>query len=544
MSRLLFLFFFLPLFTQGQHRYWILLEDKAPSGYSLSHPEEFLSSRAVQRRQQQGIPITREDLPVARTYLKQLKEHGISVIHTSRWFNRVSAYIPDSLAIFRIRALDFVQEVRPVRSMHRPSVSLPKGGPVIQDFAPPSEHQKRYGSAFPQIALHNGQYLHDLGFTGKGLHIAVIDAGFKPADQMEGFAHLFEEGRIAGTRDFVDQETNVYDDHWHGANVLSALAGMAGDTILGTAPDADYWLLRSENAAYERVTEEDNWVAAAEYADSVGVDIINTSLGYTTFDDPSEDHSYSDMDGNTTLITQAADKAASKGILVVTSAGNAGNTSWYHIGAPADGDSVLTVGAVGKDSTVASFSSHGPAYDGRIKPDVMAVGIGTYLTSSQNDAPFPANGTSFSAPIIAGMSACLWQAYPEKGNMELLRAIQKHAHASQDPNNERGFGIPDFFSTYRSFSSGPSPAMNAGSLLVYPNPVRQTAYLRVPPHNSRKGLLQVYTLEGELLAKKEVAFPISGGTLKVKFLSFLPRGTYLLRLTTPTRSFTKKLVRY
>ncbi len=310
-----------------------------------------------------------------------------------------------------------------------------------------------YGQAFNQINMLNGIPLHDLGYDGAGMTIAVLDAGFLNANVLSAFDSLWLNNQIIGYKDFVSPlAPDIFGSHTHGTSVLSTMGANLPAEMVGTAPKADYWLLRSEDDATEYLIEELNWASAAEYADSVGVDVINSSLVYNTFDDPAQDHTYAYMDGNTTPITIAADLAASKGILVVNSAGNSGSSSWHYIGAPADGDSVFSIGAVNSSGVYASFSSTGPTYDGRIKPNVVAQGQGSTIISAYSGNVISGNGTSFSSPITAGMVASLWQAHPDKKNTEIMEAIQQSATQALNPDSLLGFGIPDYFAAHTLLS--------------------------------------------------------------------------------------------
>ncbi len=293
-----------------------------------------------------------------------------------------------------------------------------------------------------------GDLMHSKGFKGEGIIIAVIDAGFYNVDKLDIFSGL--QNQILGTYDFVDGDSNVYDDHTHGMMVLSTMAAKVG--LIGAAPEAQYILLRSEDVFSENLIEEFMWVTAAEYADSMGADIINSSLGYTTFDNVNQNHSYDDMDGKTTPISIGAGIACDKGIIVVNSAGNSGNSNWYYIGAPADNYDVLTVGAVDENKESASFSSHGPNVDGSIKPNIVAQGINVVVVNSNNEY-ITSNGTSFSSPLTAGMVACLWGAHSNKSANSIKEAIYKSSDKYLIPNNQFGFGIPDYYDAYYYLNS-------------------------------------------------------------------------------------------
>ncbi|HPE56260.1 MAG TPA: S8 family serine peptidase [Bacteroidales bacterium] len=438
--------------------YWIRFTDKNGSPYSINNPEAFLSPRAIDRRTAQGIAIQQNDIPVNQTYIDAVAGAGATVLNVSKWMNSVTVYTTNPSVITTIEGFSFVLSASKVSDGTKKTTSIKpffdhekidKEG--INKIQTPGKSGQSfsYGSAYNQINMLNGIALHDMGFDGTGMVIAVLDAGFTNANILSAFDSLWINGQILGTKDFVSPlSPNIFGSHSHGTNVLSTMGANLPGQMVGTAPHADYWLLRSENGSTEYLVEELNWVSAAEFADSVGADVINSSLGYTTFDDPSQDHSYSDMDGNTTPITIGADLAASKGILVVNSAGNSGNSSWLYIGAPADGDSVFTIGAVNSSGNYASFSSRGPTFDGRIKPDVVAQGQSTVLINAFTGSVTTGSGTSFSSPVTAGMVACLWSAFPDRKNTEVMEAIRQSASQYSSPDGYLGYGIPDYLEAF------------------------------------------------------------------------------------------------
>ena len=329
-------------------------------------------------------------------------------------------------------------------------------GTYLQRSSHQSLDYPDYGVSEVQNKMIQVSYLHKLGYTGKGMRIGILDSGFKDLDSTEAFGSLWDNGQILDYWNFHENDDSVFDKGSHGTWVLSTIAADLPGQMIGTAPDASFYLYRTEVGEFERLVEEEYWVLAAERADSLGVDVINTSLGYYTFDsaDAAFDHSYEQMDGNTTLITRAADVAASRGILVVVSAGNQGDNTWKYIGAPADGDSVLAIGAVDSETVRSNFSSFGPSFDGDVKPNVAAQGSATWLLSTSGNTA-QGYGTSFSSPLIAGAAACLWQAFPEKGNMEIFQAIQRSGHQSLLPDDRLGFGIPNFGAAYKLLAGPP-----------------------------------------------------------------------------------------
>lgn len=444
-------------------KYWVKFTDKNNSPYSINNPEAFLSPKAIDRRNAQGIAILENDLPVNSTYIQGVANTGATVLNVSKWYNSVTVYTTSQSVIDAINLLPYVLSVEKGKYIVKPEKSekpffknesygeIPEENLIL---GPASGESYNYGAAYNQINMLNGIPMHDLGFDGTGMTIAILDAGFLNTNIIDAFDSLWNNGQILGTRDFVSPlAPDIFGSHSHGTSVLSTIGANLPGQMVGTAPKADFWLLRSEDGATEYLIEELNWVSAAEFADSVGADVINSSLGYTTFDDPSQDHTYQDMDGNTTPITIGADLAASKGMIVVNSAGNSGGSSWQYIGAPADGDSVFSIGAVTASGNYASFSSTGPTFDGRIKPNVVAQGSGSTIISAYSGNVTTGSGTSFSSPITAGMVACLWQAHQNKRNTQIMEAIEQSATLAGSPNYLLGYGIPDYFDAHTTLSA-------------------------------------------------------------------------------------------
>jgi len=524
-------------------KYWIEFTDKAGNGYDLQHPEAFLSQRALDRRQRQGIAVDWSDMPVTRAYVDSLRSLGFHILYTSRWFNAAAVSTNDSLLISQAGQYSFVKDTRQVARLRwEPGYQL-RAKTILQ--LPETGLDSFYGASWNQIHMLNGDYLHQLGYTGKGMVIAVIDAGFAGADTLEAFQRLHARGQILGTRDFVDGDTIVYAHHTHGMHVLSLMGGYLPGKLIGTAPDADFWLLRSEDGDSEMLIEEHNWVAAAEFADSAGADILSTSLGYFRFDDSLMNHTYADMDGNTTFITRAADKAASKGMLVVNSAGNEGNSSWQYIIAPADGDSVLTVGAVDANGQPATFTSHGPTFDGRVKPNVAVQGKNAIVASFNAEGIQAGNGTSFSCPILAGMAACLWQAFPDKSNMEIYHAIEQSADHYNNPDNFTGYGIPNFANALYLLDKGSFDFIPRNlSPVVYPNPFRDRVELFFYSPYEQHIIIRLFDPSGQLVWQKP--FSINAQTyysLSIGDLQRYARGLYALVIQSGDNFTVKKIIK-
>lgn len=432
----------------GPATYWVQFSDKAGTPYSLSAPEQFLSARSLERRQRQGIGLDESDLPVDPAYVATLLMAGnFELVNVSKWFNAVTIRSTDTLALDTIGALPFVAQMR-MSAPAGPSPVISVGAVKYPAFLKQEigdEYASRYGASFRQIEMMNGHLLHDAGAEGQGMLIGVLDSGFDQADSLHTFEELRNRGGIVLARDMAYHDGDVYSDNYHGRSVLSVMAGHWPGRLLGTAPGADYVLLRTEVAESEYLWEEDNWIAGAELCDSIGCDVLNTSLGYTQFDDSLTDHAYADMGGRTTRISIAATMAARKGMIPVNSAGNSGHTDWRYIGAPADADSILAVGAVGNDRIIAGFSSYGPAFDGRVKPDVAATGYATIGLGVSGTQVQPINGTSFSGPLVAGLVACLWQLHPDRTGQDVVQAVRRSASQYDNPDDRKGFGIPDFY---------------------------------------------------------------------------------------------------
>lgn len=442
---------------------WVEFTDKDNSHYSLSRPHEFLSDRSIKRRQKQNIPVDFFDLPVSPYYLQILSaDNSLVVYYSSKWLNGALLKISNEEALQQLNNYEFISYWENVK----PELPLPEekkpeeinGAQTFEgySFDPAMFYEELthslmhsfnsypdYGDAENQVRLVNGQALHTRGYSGRGKVIAILDAGYRAVDTLDGFNYLWEQNRILGYRDFVDPGGDIFNSHPHGTYVLSVMGGHLPGRYSGAALGASFWLIRTEDASSEFRIEEYNWLAGAEFADSVGADIINSSLGYTRFDDPAQNYNYSDLDGQTTIVAQAANKAFSRGMLVVNSAGNYGSQSWRYLGSPADAHGSLAVGGTNDLGQRVNFSSIGPSADGRVKPDIMAQAQGVAILNLVGTTG-NANGTSFSAPLVAGMAACLWQKFPKATNELIRNAIIRSADRYMKPDSLYGFGIPDF----------------------------------------------------------------------------------------------------
>ena len=426
--------------------YRILLTDKQGCGYSLQHPSRFLSRKSLERRRRQGLPLDSTDLPVSRRYVQQLLRKGVSLVGTSRWNNSVLLQCADSSQVARLVQLPCVRSVQKVWQAPDSVNAYRRHRRLQSDFmAVDTATESRYGASFRQIDVMKGKALHDMGYTGRGITIAVLDGGFENADCIPSLS----KARVEGFRDFVHPPSrSIFGETDHGTKVFSVMAANSPDLYIGTAPSATYWLIRCEDQQSEQPVEEDYWAMAAEFADSVGVDLINSSLGYTQFDAHLGDHHYAEMDGRTAFISRTASLLARKGIILVNSAGNNGMGPWKKLSFPADAEDILTVGAVTSTLDNAPFSSVGPTQDGRVKPDLMAIGSPTHLLSGRGTL-IEDMGTSFATPIICGLMACLWQALPSFTAVELMDLIRQTGSNCQHPDNIFGYGLPDFKKAYR-----------------------------------------------------------------------------------------------
>ncbi len=433
------------------YMYRVSLTDKHDTPFSLSQPQEFLSAKALERRERQNIQPDSTDLPINPDYISEIVATGVEVVSKSKWNNTllVRCHKPD--LVKRIAALDFVSDVKKVWTSPD---SIVKSRPRLQYHTEFNRwdtiSENHYGVTIEQVEMLGGVKLHNYGYTGKGMTIAVLDGGFMNADVIP----CFKTVKVEGTADFVvPHSETIYKEMEHGTKVLSVMAANVPNRFVGTAPDATYWLIRCEDSESESLAEEDYWAAAVEFADSVGVDIINSSLGFHAFDDHSTDYMYSQLDGNTSLISHTASMLAGKGIVLVNSAGNDGMSAWKKINVPADADNIITVGAVSPNRRNAAFSSIGPTADGRVKPDVMALGSPTAVITGRGTI-IKDVGTSFSTPVVTGLVACLWQALRGKTAKEIIDIVINSSDNLKTPDNIYGYGIPDIWKAYMSEKKG------------------------------------------------------------------------------------------
>jgi serine protease AprX len=433
-------------------RYIIRFKDKGTNPYSLSNPSAYLSQKAIDRRTKYSIAIDSTDLPVTTRYIDSVRLAGtVTILNASKWLNAVSIQTTDNNALVKINNLSFVQSVsgvalrtsNPASNTDKFKIEKVQPSSTLREMEAGSNFYN-YGSSFDQVHIHNGEFLHNIGLRGQSMVIGMLDGGFNNYLTVKAFDSARTGGQILSIYDFVSKDNSVNEDNPHGMECLSTIAANIPGQFVGTAPKASFHLFRTEDVSGEYPIEEFNWVCGAERVDSVGADVISSSVGYSTFNAPftSASHSYAEMNGNTTMGAIGADLAAKKGILVVVAAGNEGTNAWHFLTTPADADSVMTVGAVTATGEVVNFSSYGPSSDGQIKPDAASVGFGT-IVQFPNNTIGGGNGTSFACPNIAGLVTCLWQGFPEFNNMRIINALRQAGSKTSSPDDRVGYGIPD-----------------------------------------------------------------------------------------------------
>ncbi len=516
---------------------WVFFADKEDVEASIANPITILSQEAIDRKELHNTPIDERDVPVNENYITQIKNaNGISVFSKSKWMNCV--YVKGTQTdIDDLLNLSFVTDVEYANK----NLNLfPISNIVGDKFALENESNKvvyNYGAAANQIEMLSGDFLHEQDFTGEGMIIAVLDAGFPTVNTNPGFANMVSEGRLLGTYDFRDRTTNVDGTSTHGTNTSSDIGGFIQDEFVGTAPQASYYFFVTEYTPSETPVEEAHWVEALERADSLGVDVVNTSLSYKGYDNGNYTHSYQDLDGQTTFAARGGNIAFDKGMILVCSAGNSGNGSSPYVGTPADSPGVLTIGAVDSNGSYASFSSFGPTTDGRIKPDVMAQGSGSAVISTGGYVDF-SSGTSFSSPIMAGVIACLWQSNPEVTNAEVMQIVRESAHLYNNPTDQMGYGIPNFEDAYNAIQLlGIEDEFLLSNFALYPNPVTSRLNISFPEgiHNAQ---FSIYNILGKEILTTEIF--LERNTVDI---SSLTAGMYITSITANNKRISFKIIK-
>lgn len=544
---LIITFFSLNLSAQFT-KYIVKFKDKTSTPFSINDPSKFLSQRAIARRIKQNISIDETDLPIVPAYIDSIGLSGnVIVLDQSKWLNQICIGTTDSTAIAKINRFPFVVKTEPVKRLYKhlierdQFIKRDKSNEQINSInsilSPPvAVDNYSYGYSYNQIHIHNGEYLHNKGFRGEGMLIAILDAGFYHYKSLPAFDSVNFKNQVIETHDFVNNEESVNEDDSHGMMCFSIIASNIPGQLIGSSPNANFLLYRSEDVSSESPVEEQYWIAAAERADSAGTDVITTSLGYNLFDNPVFNYSYADMNGHVSIIAEAATLAAKKGIIVLAAAGNEGETNWHFISTPADADSILAVGAVEASGNPAGFSSYGPSSDGRVKPDVASVGSATAI-SSVTGTIVSGNGTSFATPNLAGLVTCLLQAFPEFTNMQIIKAVQKSSSIYDHPDNRIGYGIPDFKKAYEDLNQQRllknAPIILGNKFIkIYPNPFKNNFSVLIKPEHTSIGNFKLFDAVGKLYFSKQIS--LQQGVIQL--LNFdkmqaLQKGIYILKFT-------------
>ena len=514
--------------------YWVQFTDKANSPYSIDNPEEFLSARALERRARLGIAIDEYDIPVNPQYLQAVADCGAQLLNPSKWLNGVSVYTDSQSVVDAINALEFVDVVRNCPNF--PEAQRDKEiwlANEMKESGKPVVNRDYYGGAHTQVYQLRVNELHNMGYDGTGVHIAVLDGGFVGTDEHSTYDNMRAEGRLLGIKDFVYGSTSVYSQSTHGTSCLSTIGAYDPNNMVGTAPKASFYLFHTEDGAGENIVEEYNWVSGAELADSLGVDVCSTSLGYIDFDMPQWDHPFEHYDGHTAPMSRGAEVAASRGMICMNSAGNEGEGTCT-LGIPADAEHIITVGAVDGQGSRAWFSSCGPTYDGRIKPDVMAMGEDTYVASGYGGY-YNGSGTSFSCPVLAGAMACLRQARPSASVQEICDAVRAAGNNANTPNSYNGYGIPDFVAALNMIEAVDEVMSENEIVSIFPNPSKDKVHISVKEDANLTGI-KVYDNIG-----REIFNTMSVSELETT-LNNLSSGVYTVNVSSDKGNQVVKLV--
>ena len=543
--------FLLMLDVQAAPAYAFRVKFKDKNGtLTFADSLQFLSSKALARRSNQGILLDSTDLPVVKSYVDtvMVTSAAVKLHNVSKWFNQIVVNTFDSMKVVDIAALPMVASLQLVARYPNGvyKTEMVETNPKFSEPIDYNLHKTRgssayYGLAFQQIDMIGGDCLHDLGYKGEGMDVAIFDVNFRRTDSCSAYDSLLADQRVKDVHDFVRDTNFVYDmaiNSDHGMNVLGCMAANIPGTYVGTAPHANFHLYISEDVRTEQPIEEDNWLSAAERSDSLGIYLINSSLGYNLYTNlPSASYTYADMDGKTSLIAQAANKAVAKGIFVVNAQGNEGAAAWHYMLTPADGDSVYSVGSV-DGSGIWSGSGYGPTFDQQIKPDGVALGKGVSLIGGTCGVG-ASNGSSFASPIMCGAITCLWQAAPHLKVWELRQLLHMVSSQYNTPDNTVGYGMPDFCQAYGIATNTSDITQIEYTFACYPNPTNTGSFdvrcfnASVPSYS-----YAIYDIQGKLVYKSN---ELHSNGFHCDALQQSTKGQYVLVISTGLKQYSHKI---
>ncbi len=544
-----FIFFVNEMSAVTGYAYRISFSNKTGS-LTIADSLQFLSQKSLLRRSNQQILLEYPDLPLVQQYIDSVYQiiEGKKLHNKSKWFNQVVIIVDDTTKMQLLSQVSFVQSYKLVAIysnwVAKPNFEqqteqninkFPETYPLLQKTTGDPAY---YGTSFQQINLHNGDILHDQGFRGQNMTIAVLDAGFKSVKQGLPFDSMHLQNRLLATWNFVKDSDDVYElNNNHGTNVLGCLTGIIKDKYVGTAPNANYYLFMTEDVGSEQPIEEDNWISALEYADSAGVDIFNSSLGYYDFDAPFQDFTYSDLNGKNTLMAKACNKAAKTGMIPIVSQGNEGTSAFVYLTNPADADSAYSVGMV-DGSGIWCGSGYGPNSSNKTKPDGVALGCNAMVVNS-NDQVATSNGSSFAAPILCGLVACFWQKFPQLKWFEILDYIRASSDRYTSPNNTHGFGIPDFSKASQLILTFNQTDETLDGLKIYPNPSNDGIFYIKNDNTESPFSYSIFDIQGRVLSVNKNC---SKSVLKIRDLEQFSNGNYIIKIEKDNKITSKSIL--
>jgi hypothetical protein len=530
-----------------EFKFAVIFKDKDTVLNNFQQPERYLSEKAISRRKAKNVVVDWYDIPVNSQYINALIKAGFKVRNTSKWFNCAIVFTPNKQAADSLKKLPGVKDVidvgfgvNKVTSTNANPVELDEKVALLeQKFIKIKDKYKQdtnvYGAGYNQVEMIGVNKLHQMGLSGAGTTIALIDAGYRNAHKHIVFKQALKQ--VVSTYDFVDLELNVFDNDDHGTAVWSCIASNDSFNFIGTAPASNFILLRSEDAITEFPVEEFYWAMAAEYADSAGADIISTSLGYNEFDHERYNYEHKNLNGKTAWITQAANIATNKGLFVLVSAGNEGDNSWKKIAFPADAIDVVTVGAVDKKQRLAGFSSVGLTTDGRTKPDLMAMGENSTIASDLGTI-YEGDGTSYSCPVLAGGVACLWPYFNTYSTKQIIQWLHLSGSNYYKPDKYFGYGVPDLFLAYQFTQS-----YTTDTLLNVVRLDDKNHHLTLFIKQKEKLKVTLKNELGKTILSQSESIKVVGFTrFKLHGSKKLKKGVYTLQIITNTKNINYKLV--